>query len=83
MKKPGLTLVTVIILAITGSGCSSTTQKAQYQMIALPLPARPALPIIQPMELECLSDETYRALVKRQRLMREYAEELEVIIRPP
>lgn len=83
MKKAGLMLVTVVILAIAGSGGCSTVQPDNHRLTELPMPARPILPIISAEELQCLPEETYRALVTRQRLMREYAEELEVIIRPP
>jgi len=41
---------------------------------------RPVLPAIAPAELECLSDDTYKTLVTRQRLLRQWGEELELII---
>jgi len=46
------------------------------------LPPRPMLPEIPPDALMCLSDETYAALVKRDRLRRHYAETLEILCTP-
>ena len=51
------------------------------QTTALPLPTRPVLPTIQSSELRCLTDDAYRRLAVTKRLVRQYAEELEVIIK--
>lgn len=75
-----------LILLMTGPGCQPVTPPVQLQMVALPLPARPVLPAIPATELTCLSDEVYSRLANRNRLLRHYAEELEVIVkssRPP
>lgn len=48
--------------------------------MALPKPARPALPAIKSEELKCLSDDVYSRLAERNRLQRQYAETLETII---
>ncbi|PIQ38945.1 MAG: hypothetical protein COW58_14410 [Thalassolituus sp. CG17_big_fil_post_rev_8_21_14_2_50_53_8] len=80
MKNARLPMVIAAILITLGnSGCSSV----RYKPVTLPVPARPVLPPITAADLECLNDETYRALATRQRLMREYTEELEAILRPP
>jgi hypothetical protein len=50
-------------------------------MRPLPMPARPVLPAIKVDELQCLNDAVYRRLAERNRLLRHYAEELEVIIK--
>lgn len=42
---------------------------------------RPALPTIMAAELTCLSDAAYERLATRNRLQRQYAEALEVIIK--
>ena len=41
---------------------------------------RPALPAINAEELQCLTDDVYRRLADRNRLQRQYAETLEIII---
>ncbi len=48
---------------------------------ALPLPVRPALPAINADELRCLSDAVYERVAERNRMLRHYAERLEVIIK--
>jgi len=68
-----------LFLALILSGCS-TTQPVEYVTTPLPLPPRPELPAISGEQLQCLSDETYSAIVKRDRGRREYAETLEAII---
>jgi len=74
-----LMVIAAILITIGNSGCSSV----RYKPVTLPAPARPVLPPITAADLDCLNDETYRALATRQRLMREYTEELEAILRPP
>lgn len=79
MKRSKLLMVIVATLIATGStGC--TSQRVQYQILPLPLPERPLLPAISADELQCLSDETYSKLAERNRLRRQYAEQLETII---
>jgi len=67
-----LVAVTVTILTIAGSGCTSVAR------VNVPV-ERPVLPSISQDELSCLSDETYRKLELRDRLRRQYAEQLEVL----
>jgi hypothetical protein len=61
-------------------GCTAP-EPVQIMQQALPLPTRPALPAIMSAELTCLSDEAYERLATRNRMLRQYAEELEVIIK--
>lgn len=69
---------TAIISLAIGSGCSAP--EVRYVTRPLELPVRPLLPGIQPAEFACLSQETYGRLVERERLRRNYAEELEAVI---
>jgi hypothetical protein len=72
----------LIALILTMTGCPAPAPLEIIQTPdPLPLPARPVLPAIQGVELECLSDDAYRRLADRQRRLRQYAEELEVIIK--
>lgn len=79
MKRSKLLMAIVATLIITGNtGC--TSQRVQYQILPLLLPERPLLPAISTDELQCLSDATYIKLAERNRLRRQYAEQLETII---
>lgn len=80
MSKPGWMLAAAIIWTTVGSGCA-TPPDVGYVTQPLPLPARPVLPRLTATDLACLPDDAYRRLVERERLRREYAEELEAIIR--
>ena len=65
-----------IIWTLTGSGCATV----RYVPAPLETPPRPILPRIEAERLQCIDDATYRALVERDRLRREYAERLEALI---
>lgn len=74
----------IILLSSLGSGCSTpikATDKIVYVTVPLPLPSRPALPTISANKLECLSDEDRVTLMNRDMARRQYAEELESIIK--
>lgn len=73
-------LVAVVLLAAVLSACAGTPE-TRYRTQPLPCPERPLLPRIEAAALACLDDDTYRRLVERQRLRREYAEELEALCR--
>lgn len=64
------------------SGCATPPAEVVTVpvVVALESPPRPILPQVTEEELQSLSDETYERLVTRQRLLRQYAEELEGII---
>jgi hypothetical protein len=68
----------MFLLAAALAGCTPPVRQVSQP---LPLPERPLLPRVYDAELSCLSDETYRRVVERERLRREYAETLETIIR--
>lgn len=68
--------ILLLTLLVAAAGCTETI----YITRPLPLPERPVLPRIYEVELICVSDDTYKAWVERERLRREYAERLEAII---
>lgn len=70
--------ILLLIAAIISSSCTSTTI---YRPDPLPLPAEPELPRIAAEDLQCLSQDAYRRLVKRDRVRRQYAEKLAEIIK--
>lgn len=72
-----VTVGTILSLTTLG-GC--TREVVVHVSEPLPLPVRPVLPGVSAEELACLSDEAYAKLAERQRLRRQYCEELEVII---
>ncbi len=69
-----------IMIGLLQLGCTALPVPIITQT-ALPLPVRPVLPAIKADELACLSDDTYLRLAARNRLQRQYAERLEVIIK--
>lgn len=70
----------LIAMILTMTGCPAPAPQLPIQTQPLPLPARPVLPAIKGSELDCLSGDVYQRLAERQRRLRQYAEELEVII---
>ena len=68
-----------VILILIGSlvGCG---QKIVYKPVPIHRPERPTLPRVTADRLQCLDDETYRTLARRQAILRNYAETLERII---
>ena len=81
MKANACAKVAAIILITLGSvGFFGTCTKVVYEPVPLDRPQRPVMPHVEEHELECLSDETFSRLLERERLRREYAEDLEVII---
>ncbi len=67
--------VFMCLIALTQSGCS--TFKGLIDSSGSSFPARPALPVIEAHELSCLNERTYRRLLMRDQLRRQYAEMLE------
>jgi len=65
-----LILIGIIFL----SGCA-------VQSVKLPLPTMGEVPKIQPAELQCLTNETYEKLRKRDIIRENHADKLESIIR--
>lgn len=70
------TLVLFVLLLLVG--CSP---RVVYITPELPLPPEPVLPTIEPVELECLSNEAYATLVQRDVRLREYVKVLRGIIK--
>lgn len=68
-----------IALVLTLAGCAAPP--TEYVTAPLPMPPRPELPSLSGEQLQCLSDEAYRDLVRRDQMRREYAEQLEAVIR--
>jgi len=80
MKLSRNTLLSVMTLIMIGlTGCPAPLP-AQVIQEPLTRPARPVLPAIKSADLQCLSDDTYFRLAQRNRLQRQYAEQLELII---
>lgn len=69
--------VIATFLILIGSGCSTQS----YVYPRLPEPTRPALVKISGEELQCISDDTAQKLRLRFVELRQYAEELETIIK--
>lgn len=65
----------VLLICMLLAGCAS-----KPTTFSLAKPPRPILPTIPAEQLECLPDDTYRAIVMRDSLRRWYAEELEAVI---
>lgn len=85
MKKiKNLMLMIPISLALIGSGCAVNqppAEKIVYIKTALPLPSRPTLPTWNGNDMSCLSPEMIQKIKDRDRLRKEYAEDLEAIIK--
>jgi hypothetical protein len=81
MKKIILLLSLVLL-----SGCAFLEEKPPVEKIVyltnpLQLPTRPTLPTLKGADVSCLAPEVKKTLQERDRLRREYAEELEAIIK--
>jgi len=74
------TLMILILSTIIGSGCSIKPD-VRYIIKPLPLAVRPVLPAIKDSELICLPENVRKKMKTRDRERRQYAEELEVIIK--
>ncbi len=70
--------IAVILTALITSGC--TTTEYIYSDVELSYPVRRALPVVPSAELSCLSDETFRALVLRETILKTRVRLLERII---
>lgn len=70
----------LILSALLATGCAAQPE-VRYVSQPVPLPPQPELPKIQAEEIECLSDETYRKLVKRELLQLYHINALENLIK--
>jgi len=69
------------LLVLTAiSGCQWLPERVEFVCPPIPETVRPVLPRISADELQCLGDDTYRKLMNRETIRREYAEDLEAII---
>lgn len=66
----------LIAAFLTIAGCSSVTVKTD----PIPLPVSPELPAITAQELECLSQDTFEAMVLREQTLRSYITTLQELI---
>lgn len=73
LKKALIALACAAAIA----GCATRTE---YVTTELPMPGRPELPTTPREELQCLSDDAYKAMATRDRRLREYVEQLEAVI---
>lgn len=81
MKMKALMLVIATSWIIIGSGCASEPVKVFVPVIEpLPIPSRPVLPALSAAEVKDLSNEALTKLIRRDRLRRQYCEQLEAII---
>lgn len=78
MLKRSKLAAAIIFLTLTSTGCATRTE---YQLAPLPMPPRPDLPRLDAADLECLSDDAYDRLVRRDLARRHYSDELEAVIR--
>lgn len=70
-------MVKAALIALVLAGCAP---KVVYQQTPIYAPERPALPRIAGETLQCLSDETYTAIIERDRELKLYSETLEALI---
>lgn len=70
----------LVIFTAVISSCGFTKERVVY-VNDMPMPVRPVLPIIQPEELVCLSNDVYKKVRERDLLRRQYADKLEDVIK--
>lgn len=73
--------IIVMVVAVVSLLVGCASPKIEYQPIpAMLIPLAPALPTIKAAELACLSDDAYLRLAARDRMLRQYAAELEALL---
>ncbi|WP_155986826.1 hypothetical protein [Thioalkalivibrio sp. ALE12] len=78
--KTLLIALALVVATTSSSGCSLIPERTVYETVALPVPAEPDYPRIPAAELECLTDESYEALVRRDMLKSRYIGQLRAVI---
>ena len=78
--KTLLIALAVVAATISSSGCSLIPERTVYETVALPVPDEPDYPRIPAADLECLTDEAYEALVRRDMLKDRYIGQLRAVI---
>jgi len=74
MKQIILTILAIVLLA------SCSCKPVIVEPVKLPIPAKPALPTIQPEALACLSQTTYAKLAEREARIADYAKQCRAIL---
>ena len=69
----------ILALSVLLAGCAAGPP--QYVTAPLPLPPKPALPAVHGAELQCLTAGAYSRLAHRDRIERNYIEQLRAVIR--
>ncbi len=75
----------IVLASITVTSCSwgQRPEPVIHYMpvvVKLPLPPPPVLPAIEASHISCLTDDAVRAILKRDKLRRDYADQLEIVI---
>lgn len=72
-------VVMALALALALAGCAAP--EVRYETVPASLiPAPPVLPTVKSEQLQCLSDDAYEALAKRDLLRRQYERELRALL---
>ena len=71
--------IVVVIMGLTGCACPSPEYRA---IPAWLIPAKPMVETVRADELQCLSDDVYLRLAKRDRACWNYAGELRALLGP-
>jgi hypothetical protein len=79
-------MLRIIMISLILTGCSflkekPPVEKIMYVTTPLSLPPRPTLPTWKMSELECVKPEVKEKIKERDLKRRQYAEELEVVIK--
>ena len=69
----------VLAMALATAACAAPEVRYETVPVSL-IPAPPVLPAVKSEQLQCLSDEAYEALAKRDMLRRQYERELRALL---
>lgn len=71
-----------LVLGLLLAGCAPDVRVVPVPVdLTGRLPVRPVLPTVTAEEVACLTEPAYQRLYDRQRLLREYAEQCEAIVK--
>jgi len=80
-------IYSIVIAVFLLSGCSyfhteppTPTERIIYKTVPLVLPNRPILPTFGAKDVVCISKEIKEKIIERDRLRKQYSEQLEIII---
>ena len=72
----------LMVLSLSILGCASTpVEKIIYKTTPLILPTAPTLPVWKSTDMQCLSTEVKQKMLDRDRLRKEYTEQLQSVIK--